>query len=386
MKKTRVAIHIPSLVGGGAERTFVTVANGIADAGFSVDLVLDRFIGDYVDELNENVRVVELIDSKNQTIPILRFDNAGKTFAKRIVRRVYVVLALVRYLKSKKPQVLIAALPDPIINSVLARKLSRISFRLIASQRNNFSMQHPGLSTLGKIQRSLVKWALRGADDVVAISKGVAKDLENEADICASKVQVIYNPVLDSNFFNKSRESVEDEWFKSAIYKFVYVGRLVEIKRVGDVIKAFSILTKEVPAQLSILGQGPLRNELETLARDLAVSDNVKFFGFQQNPYKFIKASDCLILASEHEGFGNVLVQAMALGTRVISSDCDYGPREILDHGKYGELFPIGDVEGLAKKMETVLKSSPNPAFQSHANQYSWKNVGKQWISLIKNI
>lgn len=384
MSSYRVAIHIPSLAGGGAERAFVSIANGLAESGYSVDLVLEKFEGEFVDELSYRVKVVELVEQHKKG-QLLGKSNASLGYWGQVRLFIKIVTGLVRYLEAKKPNVVIAALNGPIINTSLAKKMTRKhSFRLIASQRNNFSRQNSSKTILGLGRKARLRWALRQADKVVAPSRGVAEDLIDKAGVSRSKTLVIHNPVIDSNFVEKSKEDLADPWFESNIKKFIFVGRLSPVKRVQDIIYAFSKVVAEKPAVLTIVGQGTLRSELEKLVESLGLKTTVRFFGFDSNPYKLIRASDCLVLASEHEGFPNVLVQSLALGTQVISSDCEYGPEEILDGASYGRLFPVGDVDKLAAHMLEIMETNEETTHLVRRGKvFSWESIQNLWASLL---
>lgn len=365
------------MFGGGAERTFVTIANGLAQAGFSVTFALNSDVENYSDEIDDMVEIVHLARAAETEYSSKVMD---------IQRRARALIALTRYLFSNRPDCVVAALPESIINAAIANILSGRKSRLIASQRNAFSLQHGKRGILARVNRKLVAWSLRRADSIVAPSRGVAIDLIEEALVSAEKVLVINNPVIDGNFVKKSNQEIDDPWFDSSLKKFIFVGRLTRVKRVHDIIQAFAKVIEQKPALLAIVGDGPLRNELEQLAKDLGIWSHVKFFGIQSNPYRFMKASDCLVLASEHEGFPNVLVQSMAVGTQVISSDCKFGPSEILDNGNFGLLFRVGDLSQLEQQMNSLFKKQiEKTKIVERANLFGWPQMEERWVNLLKS-
>lgn len=373
--RKNVAIHLPGMYGGGAERTFVTVANGLVRAGFAVTFVLNSEFQNYLDELSENVGVIYLGQKPKRV---------GKSVIGDIPRRTRTLMALTHYLFSHRPDFLLAALPESIIHATIANIFTGRQTQLVASQRNAFSKQHEKQGFLSLTNRKLVAWSLKKADKVVAPSDGVALDLIEKAGVSEGNILVINNPVIDSNFIEKSEELVDDPWFDSNLKKFIFVGRLESVKRVHDIIHAFSKVIEDKPSLLAIVGKGSLRDELEQIVESLGLKKSVKFYDFEPSPYKLMKASDCLILASEHEGFPNVLVQSMAVGTQIIASDCKFGPAEILVEGQYGRLFPVGDVEKLARHMlESIEFPEPSDRLIKRASVFSWEIVGKNWISLL---
>jgi glycosyltransferase involved in cell wall biosynthesis len=136
-----------------------------------------------------------------------------------------------------------------------------------------------------------------------------------------------------------------------------------------------------------LIGDGPLRTALEETATALGVRDDVAFLGFRTNPYPFIKRAAALVLSSRWEGFGNVLVEALALGTSVVSTDCPHGPTEILDGGRFGVLVPIGDAEGMALAMEQVLDHpAPKDLCLERARWFTDSRITRRYLDLIEDV
>jgi glycosyltransferase involved in cell wall biosynthesis len=189
----------------------------------------------------------------------------------------------------------------------------------------------------------------------------VANDLAETTGIQRDKIKVVYNPVVSSELFSKSEEPLDHPWFSSGEPPVVLaVGRLTEAKDFPVLIRAFALVRKERPARLIILGEGAERPKLEALVRELGLNEDVIMPGFVDNPYKYMRNATVFVLSSAWEGFGVVLVEAMALGTAIVSTDCPNGPAEILEGGKWGDLVTVGDWRALASAILKRLEQPEN--------------------------
>ncbi|RTH32330.1 glycosyl transferase [Thermus scotoductus] len=335
----RLALFLPSLRGGGAERVMVHLARGFAERGFQVDLVLAKAEGPYLAEVPPSVRVVDL----------------------RASRVLFSLPGLVRYLRKERPHALLSALDHANVIVCLAHRLARVPSRLVISEHNTLSASRPQ-NARGRLLPWFMRWTYPWADAVIAVSQGVAEDLIHLTGLPREKIQVIYNPVVTPELFAKAREPLDHPWLASGEPPVILgVGRLTEQKDFPTLIRAFALVRAQRPARLMILGEGELRPQLEALVHELGLQDDVALPGFVENPYAYMARAAVFVLSSRREGFGNVLVEAMACGTPVVSTDCPSGPREILDHGKYGRLVPVGDVKSLA---ESILKAMDEPPYR----------------------
>jgi glycosyltransferase involved in cell wall biosynthesis len=207
----------------------------------------------------------------------------------------------------------------------------------------------------------------------VTVSEAAGKDLIEVTGIAEEKVRTIYNPVVTENLKEKAREPVGHAWFQDDAPPIVLgAGRLEEQKDFETLIRAFSRVRRDTEARLVILGKGSLKHSLKRLAGSLGVGDDVWLPGFVDNPFKFMARSSVFALSSRFEGLPGVLIQAMATGCPVVSTDCPSGPREILKDGKYGPLVPVGDVEALADGIRNVLGNPPETeTMKERANAFS---------------
>lgn len=336
--KRHIAIYLPSLRGGGAERVMVTLANGFAEYGYRVDLVLTRAEGPFLSEVSQKVRIIDL-------------DN-GRVLAS--------LLPLARYLRRERPDAMLSALNHANIIAILARKLARSHTRLVVSERNSLSSITSGFSA--GVIRFLMSKLYPAADGVVAVSRAMAIELIEMLPLSPDRVLTIPNPVDVASLEALSKDRPEHAWLAPGQPPVLLaVGRLEPQKDYPTLLDALAMLRKRREARLIILGEGAERTNLEKMIARLGLMDAVDLVGFKNNPYSWMKSCDAFVLSSRHEGFPNALVQAMACGARAISTDCPTGPAEIMENGRWGRLVPVGDVEALAKAMEETLTASEAP-------------------------
>ncbi|MGB9554008.1 MAG: glycosyltransferase, partial [bacterium] len=306
----KLALFLPSLHGGGAERVKVNLAQGFAERGLKVDLVLAKAEGPYLSRVSSKVRVVDL----------------------RAKRVLYSLPALVQYLRRERPAALLSALNHANVVAIWAKKLACVKTRLVATEHTVLSQSTENTSSLrGRLMPLLIRLFYPWADAVVAVSRGVAEDLSSMTGLPLNKIKVIYNPVITPELFAKAEEPVDHPWFRPGEPPVILgVGRLTAAKDFPTLIRAFALVHKERPARLMILGEGEDRPELEALVRELGLEQDVALPGFVENSYKYMKRAAVFVLSSRWEGLPTVLIEALALGTPVVSTDCPSGPKEIL--------------------------------------------------------
>jgi glycosyltransferase involved in cell wall biosynthesis len=344
----RLAIYLPALYGGGAERTMLKLACGMSARGYPVDLVLARARGPYLDLVPESVRLIDL----------------------HAPRDILSLLPLVRYLRQERPDVLLSGLHTNII-ALWARWLARVPTRVVISERSTFSqyVKHLSADIRVWIMPQLARWFYPWADSIVTVSQGVADDLRvlmRSSDTC---IQAIYNPVVTPELRAQVQADLDHPWFRAGEPPVVLsIGRLTSQKDYPLLIKAFSRVLKTHQARLLILGEGEERLALNNLIQELGLDKYVSMPGFVSNPLPYIVRSTAFVLSSQFEGLPGVLIEAMYCGIPLISTDCPSGPREILADGEYGRLVPVGDADALSVAICDALdnKISCPPS-------YSWE-------------
>jgi glycosyltransferase involved in cell wall biosynthesis len=360
----RIALFSPSLGGGGAERVLVNLAHGFVNHGLNVDVVLSEAHGAYQSELPSCVR---LIDLKSK-------------------RTVSALPNLVRYLRSSQPVCIIGFQDHANVTAIFANSLARTKTGIIATVHNTWSRMLEGYGWKTHLLYRFVRPAYQRAKAVVAVSQGAADDLNRTCGVPLSKVKVIYNPVVTDELFTKAEETPEPAcfWRKDGP-TIVAVGRLTAQKDFKTLITAFGLLVsrRKVKPRLIVLGDGEARQQLEKLVSELDLQQFVSLPGFVKNPYPFLRNSSLFVLSSAWEGLPTVLIEAMALQTPIVSTDCPSGPREILENGRHGLLVPVGNAEALATAMETQLQS-PMRSNADAWRPYSQERAVNAYMELIE--
>lgn len=338
---TRVAVFLPSLFGGGAERMMLKVAAGFARQGLATDLVLAQSTGAYVEEIPPGVRVLDLESaSVLGSLP-----------------------KLARYLKREQPVALLSTLNTANVVAVLAKRLAKTPTRVVVRQAN---MLEPAARVDRRVTRwvimRLVQWTYPRADAVIAVSDGVARDVAEATKVPRERLHVVPNPVVDAKLLERAKEPPDHPWFRNGSNPIVLgVGRLTPQKDFSTLLRAFAEVRQRHDARLVILGEGPERGALEALTRELDIEAFVSLPGFVQNPFSVMARARLFVLSSAWEGLPGVLIQALACGAPVVATDCESGPREILDDGRFGRLIPVGDPSCMAKAILDALDTPPGP-------------------------
>lgn len=359
----KIAFFIPSLRGGGAERVFVLLANNFVNQGVEVDMVLINKRGKYLNNLDEKINIIGL--------------NCPKLWTS--------VRSFIKYLRNSSPSAVVSSMPLANTIAVTAQKLSSYSGPVILTHHNTQDMFNGYVEKLShKLFVPWVQWSYKIADKIICVSNGVANSV-NRIVNDKSKIEVVYNPINVNSIIKRSNFPVEG--FDKSKKNIVAVGRLVEQKDFETLIKTIPILKEKLDANLTILGEGKRRHVLEKLISELEVKDSVYLKGFVENPFKYLSASDVFVLSSKHEGFGNVIVEAMACETQVVSTDCPSGPSEILEKGRYGKLVPVGDSKAMAN---AILNTLENPIVSkkklvNRARDFSTSKIAENYLDVIQS-
>jgi glycosyltransferase involved in cell wall biosynthesis len=352
LRASKVAFFLQDLVGGGAERVMLTLAGGFADRGYDVDLVLVRAEGQHLAEVPPNVRIVAL---------------GGR-------RTAYSIPRLARYLRRERPQALLSALVHVNIAAIVAVRLSGSAPRLIVTEHNQVAENAARAeSRLILLAHRAIRWLYPLADEIVAVSAGVAESLWAYSGLDRDRVSVIHNPVVTPALHEKALAAVAHRWFAPGQPPVILgAGRLTAQKDFANLLRAFALVRQKRAARLVILGEGPERAGLRDLAAILGVADDVDLPGFDANPYAHMSRAGVFVLSSAWEGLPTVLIEAMACGTPVVATDCRSGPAEILRGGRFGELVPVGDPQALAAAIERTLQRPASPqALRVRAGDFS---------------
>jgi glycosyltransferase involved in cell wall biosynthesis len=360
--KPRVALFLPGLYEGGAERIVLNLADGIAARGYPVDLVLARAEGPYMPQVPRSVRLVDLE-------------------APRVLGS---VPALVKYLRCERPAALLSAMFANVI-ALWARRLSGLPQRVVISEHNTLSsVVRNQTDVRWQWYPRLAGWFYPWADGIVAVSRAIADDLARNTDLPRAQIQVIYNPVVTPDLLCKSHEPLEHAWFQQEEPPvIVAVGRLTTQKAFDVLIRAFSQVRQKRQARLLILGEGELRPYLEALVKELGLDEDVSLPGFVQNPYPYMARACLFVQSSRWEGLPTVLIEALYLGTPIVATDCPGGTREILADGKYGKLATVDSPTDLAKAIAGSLDAHVPPLSKESWYPYDSNFVVDRYLKLL---
>ena len=363
-----LAILLPTLCGGGAERTMLKLAGGFLSRGYQVDLVLVHNTGPLISEVPKQVNIVDL--------------QAPRAFSSRALSS---LPALTAYLRRERPDILYTGLMTSLI-ALWAKRIAHVPTWVVISERNTLSLevkQFPR-DIRFRLMPLFVKIFYPWADGIVAVSQAVADDLANLTRIPPEKIWVIYNPVVTDELREKAQIQVDHPLFyPNQPPVILAVGRLVPQKDYPTLLQAFARVCQTRPVHLMILGEGDERDNLETLARELGIQNSVSFPGFIENPYPYMKNAALFVHSSRFEGLPGVLIEALYCGTPVIATDCPGGSGEILAGGRFGQLIPVGDPDRLASAMLRALEDKPICPPEESWKPFELENIIGQYINLF---
>jgi glycosyltransferase involved in cell wall biosynthesis len=368
MPKKRIAIFLPGLYDGGAERVMLNLAAGLIGHGYAVDLVLVQAEGPYMNEIPSSARMVEL--------------NKKHLSSQRTLSS---LPSLVRYIQREKPCAMLSALNYANVIAIWAKWISRVPLQLVISEQNTFSSEQAQFPRYFRwILNSIMKLSYPMADRITAVSEGVAEDLAHVLRIEREKISVIYNPVISPEIKLKKEEPLDDPWFGNNNPPVVLAtGRLTKQKGFDVLIQAFAQVRKQRPAHLLILGEGEDRPALSSLVKELGIEQDVRLPGFITNPYPYMANASLFVLSSRFEGLPTVLVEALYCGTRLIATDCPSGPREILKNGLYGQLVPVDNVDSLSQAILSALDCEKTTLSPLSWQAYDLDTVIEQYITAL---
>lgn len=357
----KIALYLPTLGGGGAERFMVRLANGLAERKCNVDLVVVNAVGPNLDRVSEHVNIIDL----------------GCT------RVLFSFPKLVHYLITVKPLSIISTQNHASMVAILAHAVSLSRSKLFIRQATILNTTEENKKSF-KIVQKLFFLLAKKANLVIATTEKMKNEFLEESKLPAKKVTVIPNPISIDSVTRLSKEKVTHPWFLiDNLPIIISIGRLEHVKGFDKLIKAFSLLNAEMPVKLVILGEGPLRQPLENLAKSLNVDSDIWMPGFVNNIYPYLSCSDVFTLTSDYEGFPNGMLEAMACGTSVVAFNCPGGVSEILEDGRWGTLVSPGDVEGLFEALHATILSSERTNTILRAKDFSLESVIEKYLDIL---
>lgn len=371
----RIALLSRGLTGGGVQAMMRNTANELVARGYQVDLLCRRRAGDAgaVPPVGVNLHLLKTAprfvgrwqawraapdDFSVLAKPVLFGAIASDALA--------LLPALKAYLASAQPAALISATTYANLAAVWARTLAEApATRLLLSERDDLAQNlKEGVARRAWRWRHappLIGKTYPSAEATVAVSNGVGDSLAELSGMDRAKIHTVYNPVVTPALFAEAARDIDEPWLApGAPPVIIAAGRLVAKKDFPTLLQAFARLRQTREARLMLLGDGPELSRIRAEAERLGVAADVKLLGWISNPAAYIARASVFALSSTREGFGNVLVEALALGCPVVSTDCPSGPAEILGGGAYGRLVPIRTPEAMAAALEATLASPPD--------------------------
>ncbi len=361
----KIALVLPNLAGGGAERLNLFLAEEFIVRGYKVEFALMDVTGDLLQYLPDGATIADLGAKRMRNVPA----------------------AFAAYLKRSQPAAIVANMWPLTVMCVAGRRLAHGRGRLVVVDHNTLSLQYGAAGRLHNgLLRGTLATAYRAADGRIGVSSGVANDLARLSGIPKHHFTVVNNPVPapSTSASAESLVKVDALWGSGSGHRILAAGSMKPQKNHALLIRAFAKLLKTRDARLMILGEGPLRAELEALVKSEGLIGKVVMPGFVSDPTAYYRSANLFVLSSDYEGFGNVIVEALACGIPVVSTDCPSGPAEILDGGRYGRLVPVGDADALADAMSIALQTPFDPELlKRRAANFTPEKAADQYLKLL---
>lgn len=358
----KIAILLPDLRPGGAERMRLQMANLWLSQGHQIEFVLCEKKGVLLESLPKGASIYSL----------------------RAPRLRSAISPLVRYLRTSEPDALLSAMWPLTVIAPLAARVARFPGRVVVSEHAPQSLSYRSRGAIhNALMRATMLVGYRLANGLVGVSSGVADDMARLSWMDRSAINVIHNPAATGRVVCAGYALPPALVGRDGPI-LLAVGNLKAVKRHDLLIRAFAKMPVS-NATLCILGEGEERDGLEALIASLGLHGRVLLAGYQADPAPWYAHADVFVLSSDHEGFGNVIVEALEHGLPVVSTNCPTGPNEILEDGKYGTLVPVGDVHALAKAMETALCGEHDRAvLKARAQEFGVDKAATAYLDLVQ--
>lgn len=366
MSDTDVAIYLPDLTAGGAERVMLTCANGLAERGYDIDLVVGNLKGGFQSDVADAIRIVDM------EVPELPYLPSVSTLP-----------AVYRYLSRTEPDMMISSMNHINVMLLLAQKLALTSSNITVVEHNTPRELMRG-SLKNKLIYKLATLEYQWADEIVGVSNGVVTDLSEIVGVPTEDIHTIYNPVVTDELRAKANQEPDHEWFDSDNQVVLSVGRLSEQKNQDLLVNAFAKVRETRAVKLILVGQGEREAEIASLAEDHGISEHVEIVNWVDNVYAYMGHADVFVLTSKWEGLPTVLIEALACGCPVVSTDCPSGPREILGDSEYGTLVESYDpdrvTDGIRQQLDDPV---PETKLRDRGTDFTVDQCIEQYDKLI---
>lgn len=373
----QVALFLRNLNGGGVERIMLNVACGMAQQGVQVDLVLIKAEGIFLPQVPPSVGIVDLQTKEIDKNRSFKFPTSLQSTTS--------LPKLIGYLKNKRPAALLSAGHYPNEIAILAKHIARVPTRVVVSEHTTLSVEALGVEQVSsRVAPLAARLFYPWADEIVTVSRGVAEDLSSISGLPLKGMRTIYNPVITPALKEQAEAPLNHPWFAEGEPSVILgMGRFVAQKDFPTLIRAFAKVRQVKPVRLMMLGSGREQKKLEALSRELGVEQDIAWVGFVNNPFPYMKRASLFVLSSAWEGLPTVLIEALALGLNVVSTNCESGPAEILDNGKYGDLVPVGDADAMAQAILKVLSGNCKSVDSAWLNQFTLETSIQNYLDVL---
>jgi len=360
-----IALFLPTLTPGGIETCMLNLAEGFVQQNITVDLIVADYRGDFITKVPDEVSIIDL-----------EVDRVLKS-----------IIPLRQYLVNSKPNVLLSGHTHANIAAIIAGKMSNTKTTVAIGVHNTHSLStSTSRSIKSKFEKRLYSYMYTYADEIIAVSEGAKQYTVHHTPLTDRDISIIYNPVITDDLYEEITKPVDHRWLSDESLEVVLgAGRLVEQKDFETLLCAFKIVVRDNnQARLLIAGEGPKENELQQMISNHGINDRVELLGYIDDLCAYMNAADVFVLSSKSEGFGIVLVEALAVGTPVISTDCPHGPNEILENGEYGELVAVGDTDAMADAIKGSLSTKNNPTkIKKRSEEFSVSTISEEYAKVL---
>ena len=406
--KLHIGFALPSLAGGGAERVTLLLAKSLLADGHRVDLILARLRGDYRAEIPPGLRLYYarlwrpdaalLRHCQRQGLELnpITVNPAGAAAAWLSLRRRHpglrigrkpaiIAWVIAQYLRRARPRLLVAAPDYANLPALYAAQLDGGKMPVIVAEHNNIAMGYTG-----NWRREAQALYPRAAA-VVAVSQGVAGEAAQLLNVDPRRIHTIHNPIPSGRIWQMAQDEVTHPWFQDGQPPVILsIGRPSPQKDHATLVAAFGLARRRLPARLALMGRfsASYQSQLMAQARECGAAADLEFLDFDENPFRYMRRAGLFAISSRWEGLCLTLIEAMACGAPVASTDAPYGPAEILESGKWGRLTPVGDAPALAQAMVATLQGDrpPAAALRQRAAWFSERRAAAAYRQLFAQV
>ena len=389
-----IAILAGSLEGGGAEKALLRLAKAFSNKGCRIDFLI--FSKDpQIYNLSNNIRVIAVDPSPLSTLFKYFIQLPLKTsmivcislfFKKR--KKIRTLPNIINYLTANNPDVFISSITLHDLIAMWAKCNFKGQTQFVIRLANSVEWSKFSKDFMERQYQYLIRHWYPQADKIISVSQGLADEIAELSGVPDRDIHTINNPVDNRRINELASQKINDPWFQDDGPPIIIsTARLHPQKDYPTLIKAFRILRKKTNARLLILGEGSERDKIVKMIEAYGLQNSVRLLGYQKNPHAYVARSDVFVLSSLWEGFSNSLIEALSCGTKIVSTNCKHGSKEILASGLYGKIVPVADPEALADSLYDALQEKVNPSYQkARARDFDIEKIADLYLKTIQSL